>query len=1094
MVAELGKTFVRLFRDPRGVRRTDQAIRSVGFQPGCPTAQTGRLTCVVDLRVIHWAFLISATVATAIHSSSTQAQDTTGRLSFNRDIRPILSDNCMFCHGPDPATREADLRLDDEQAAHDYVLVPGEPDESELFRRITSKDINERMPPVDSGRSLSEQQIELLRRWIEQGGHYQQHWSFIAPVRPLPPMVPVQDRVSNEIDTFVLSRLATEDLEPSNPANKPTLLRRVSLDLTGLPPTLDELDEFLADESDQAYERVVDRLLASPRYGEHMARYWLDAARYADTNGFFVDSERSMWRWRDWVIKAFNSNMPFDQFTIEQLAGDLLTDATLEQRIASGFNRNHMITEETGAIDEEYRVEYVVDRVHTTTTTWLGLTAACARCHDHKFDPVSQKEFFSLFAFFNNVPENGVGNRPGNAKPLLNLPSDQLQCQLDSVKADLAELQREVTAVGPEFTLAQSAWEESILADPANLSDNQLLVRFQLDGTLANDGSLSSSAIAVGKIAYEAGMSGPAASFDGDGVLEFAEPIPFDSESAFSLGGWIKPAGSGPTCVLSKNDDVNKLRGFDLMIRKSKLVVNLIHEWNQNAISVTTTKSLDISQWQHVFVTYDGSSTAAGVKVYIDGQPQELQVEFDSLSGSIKTHQPLRIGRRSTSAPFVGLIDEVRLYARQLTNAQVDELFTSQLIHGIAQLPPEARSEYLKQKIQRQFLTTPESADFQSLYAERDRLNSRHAELNASLPDMMVMEDAEQPRETFVLIRGQYDQPGERVDAGVPASLPPFPADLPRDRLGFAKWLVDPANPLTSRVIVNRYWQQIFGVGLVNTTGDFGAQGEWPSHPDLLDWLAVEFRESGWDTKHILKLIVMSATYQQHSRITPEGLRRDPDNRLLARGPRFRMEAETVRDNALAISGLLENKLGGPSVKPYQPAGLWEAVSYDGNLSYQQGDGDDLYRRSLYTYWKRQSPPPALMAFDAPTRETCTVSRPRTNTPLQALVLMNDTTYVEAARVLAQRMLEQPAETAGERIEYGFRLATARKPNAQETSVFQEIYRLQLQRFKNNQQAALELLSAGESERDESLDASEHAAWTTVASVILNLDETVTKN
>ncbi|APZ94254.1 DUF1553 domain-containing protein [Fuerstiella marisgermanici] len=1022
------------------------------------------------------------------------ADDSDRVVSFNRDVRPILSDKCMFCHGPDEATREAGLRLDDEQQTHGRIVVPGKPGRSELIARITSADENEIMPPADSGRSLSKKQIGILRQWIKQGGTYEKHWSFIAPVRSELAQVKISHGTVNAIDAFVFSRLESEGLQPSKRANKHTLLRRVSLDLTGLPPTVEELDAFLADESELAYERVVDRLLSSPRYGEHMARYWLDAARYADTNGFFVDSERSMWPWRDWVINAFNSNMPFDQFTIDQLAGDLVPNSTLAQKIASGFNRNHMTTRETGAIDEEYRVEYVVDRVHTTATTWLGLTAACARCHDHKFDPISQKEFFQLFAFFNHVPENGVSRQSGNANPVLQLSSPELQQQLDAMKQKVSEIDARVAAIEPKLSATQSKWEQVSRTHPLTLPTQGLRAHFSLNGNTANDGSAASKARAVGNVEFEEGFLGQAAKFDGDAVLEFGEPLDLDCDSAFSFGGWIKPMTSGPACVLSKNDDVNSLRGFDVMVLKSKLAVHLIHEWNSNAIRVTTKNKLDSSKWQQIFVTYDGSSSAAGVKVYVDGVLQELQVVYDRLSGSIQTDQPLRIGRRSTSAAFVGLIDDVRLYEGELTAQQVRNLFTSQLIGGIVSIAPEERSAYEQKKLRKHFLATPEAAEFQEVYKQQSHLHDQYDELKASAPSMMVMQDAEQPRETFVLVRGQYDQPGEKVDAGVPSSLPPLPDAAPRNRLGLAQWLVDSKNPLTARVIVNRYWQQLFGTGLVKTTGDFGAQGEWPSHPELLDWLAVEFRESGWDTKHILKLIVMSATYQQDSRITKKGMERDPENRLLARGPRFRLDAEAVRDNALAISGLLRNRAGGPSVKPYQPAGLWEAVSYGGDLSYQPDNGEGLYRRSLYTYWKRQSPPPALLAFDAPTRETCTVNRPRTNTPLQALVLMNDVTYVEAARAMAQRIMELPSGNTADRIEFAFRLATARTPVAKETQVLQRIYEQQLKRFENNPQAALDLLSAGESQRDPSLDTAHHAAWTTVASMILNLNETITKN
>ena len=994
------------------------------------------------------------------------ADDTAGAVSFNRDVRPILSDKCLNCHGPDSATREAELRLDDEQGVRksrgDYhILVPGQPQQSELFRRIISSDEDEVMPPHDSGRTLSADEIELLRKWIEQGGKYQRHWSFISPVRAVAPDVTDHGRVINDIDAFVLSRLQRERLKPSVPADRPTLLRRVSLDLTGLPPTLTELEEFLNDSSEDAYERVVDRLLQSPQFGEQMTRHWLDAARYADTNGFFVDSGRAMWRWRDWVINAFNDNMPFDRFTIEQLAGDLIPNATLDQQIASGFNRNHMTTIESGAVDEEYRVEYVVDRLHTTATTWLGLTVGCARCHDHKFDPISQKEFFGLFAFFNNVPERGVGNREGNSVPLLQVPSKELQQQIALQKDRLAQAEATFKTIESDLDAVQLKWEQATVERLPMLSTDQLVAWFPLDGNATNFGSLRVEATPVGNVQYKPGMLGQAVALDGDAILEFREAVAFDRESSFSIGAWIKPSPKGPVCILSKNDDVNKLRGFDLMIRKGYASVHLIHEWNSNAIEVHTKVKLPNNRWQHLLATYDGSSSASGVKIYIDGNSQELQTRYDSLSGSIQTSQPLRIGRRSTSAAYNGLIDDVRIYGRELSAEQVKELFTTQLIQGIATIPREKRTTIQKTRLRSHFLTTAESADFQRPYREllQQRVQLRAAE--ESVPDVMVMRDTDKVRDTFVLIRGQYDQPGEQVSPDVPASLPPFPEDATRDRLGFAQWLMHPSNPLTARVAVNRLWQQLFGTGLVKTSGDFGSQGAWPSHPELLDWLAVEFQKNSWNTKHVLKRIVMSSTYRQSSRATKERLDRDPENRLLARGPRFRLDAESIRDNALAISGLLRNKIGGPSVKPYQPAGLWEAVSYGGDLTYEQDEGDSLYRRSLYTYWKRQSPPPALMAFDAPTRETCSVRRARTNTPLQALVLMNDTTYVEAARVLAQRMMKHRTDDPRQWIEFAFRLATARQPAASETDILLETFHIQRQRFRMNPSAAEQLVSLG---------------------------------
>ena len=1021
------------------------------------------------------------------------AADAGMEIDFRRDVRPILSDKCFQCHGPNSESREADLRLDDEHSAKEdrggyQVVTPGIPAASALVSRITTKDADERMPPVDSGKLLTPAEIDLLRSWIDQGARWSKHWSFVLPVRPSLPPVKLADRIINPIDAYVVARLEQENLEPAPPADKATLLRRVTLDLTGLPPTLEELDAFLADDSAKAYETVVDRLLESRRFGEHMARYWLDVARYADTNGFFQDSERSMWRWRDWVIGAFNDNMPFDQFTVEQLAGDLLPSPTVSQNIATGFNRNHMTTRETGVIDEEYRVEYVVDRLKTSATVWLGLTIGCARCHDHKYDPISQREFYQLFAFFNSVPEAGMKKSAGNAPPLLEVPDSEFEAQLDELQRDASEAESEFQQLESELEAARSDWESTALADPPDLPKQGLVSHFDMEQTSW-----------AGKPDLQSGLLGMAAHFDGDAVIESAAFPSFEHTDAFSFGAWVKPTADSPACVISKNDDVNSLRGFNLMIRKGKAVAHLIHKWNSNAIQVTTKSSISRGRWQHLMVTYDGSGKASGVKIYRNGRLESVDVRYDSLQGTIKTDQPLRIGRRSTSAPFVGWIDDVRIYDRKLSEDDVHRLATGQLVRALVSTPTEERTVNQQEMLREFYLAAHLSSKFQQAHAKATMLRKQVQELERSAPTTMVMQEMSEPRETFLLERGQYDQHGEKVVGGVPACLPPIGAEVPANRLGLARWLVDPAHPLTARVTVNRFWQRYFGTGIVKSVADFGSQGEWPSHPDLLDWLAIEFIESGWDVKHLQRLIVTSATYRQSSKVGQSGKPNlqqiDPENRLLARGPRHRLDAEVVRDGALAISGLLVERIGGASVKPYQPAGLWEAVTYDGELQYPQDHGEALYRRSMYTFWKRQSPPPSMLAFDAPTRETCTVRRPRTNTPLQALTLMNDTTYVEAARALAQRMMTEPTESdATTRIHFALRLAAARQPEPDEAEILLGIFEKQLAVYRHDKKAAEKLLCVGESRRDASLDPAEHAAWTTVASVILNMDETITKN
>ncbi|MDF1743926.1 MAG: DUF1553 domain-containing protein [Gimesia sp.] len=1052
-----------------------------------PCSYLNRVRCVIHCGLV-LAFSLICHLACAESSEKKPA----ARVEFNRDIRPILSEKCLHCHGPDPATREAELRLDDpddvRKARDGYQIINfKQPAESALLKRLLTTDADLKMPPADSGKEISAQEIALIQRWVEQGAEYQQHWSFIKPRRPDSPALKNKNWSQTPLDHFVKARLEREQLKPAPRASRATLCRRLSLDLTGLPPTLAELDHFLNDESPQAYEKLVDRLLSSPRYGEHRARYWLDAARYADTSGYFTDEEWYMWRWRDWVINAFNDNMPFDQFTVEQLAGDLLPKPTQSQLIATGFNRNHMTTRETGVIDEEYRVEYVVDRLDATSTVWMGLTVGCARCHDHKFDPISQKEFYQLFAFFNNSPEKGNTGTAGNAMPLLRVPTPDLLKQEKQLKEQVAVAETEHQQHEKELSLKQTEWEQRVLKDLTPPSTEQLQQHYPLD-QISQNARLK----AMGKPKSVAGFIGKGIKFDGSSLLEVDSPVSFGRKTPFSVAAWIKPASGGPVCILSKNNDRKQLRGFDLMLRKGKLSAHLIHKWNSNAIQVTTVASIKTGRWQHLLVTYDGSSKASGVRIYLDGEPQATSAPFNSLTGEITVEEPLRFGRRSTSAFYKGDLDDVRFYQRVLPEEEAKQLATYQFLNSVLAVPVAKRSSIQQQELRTFFLNTAAPEAFRASEQKRKSLKSKLARLQKNIPTTMVMQENKKPRDTFVLLRGVYNQHGEKVSADVPRALPALKKQSALNRLGLARWLTNAEHPLTARVYVNRLWQQLFGVGLVKTVGDFGSQGEWPSNPELLDWLAVEFQESGWDIKHLLKQIVLSATYQQSSRVTDALYERDPENRMLGRGPRFRLDAEMVRDNALKISGLLIEKQGGPSVKPYQPAGLWKAVSYDGDLAYEQSKGDALYRRSLYTYWKCQSPPPGLMAFDAPTRETCTVNRPRTNTPLQALVLMNDPTYVEAARILAERTLKQSVTQAA-RIDFAFRSATGRAPSQFEQKILATLLETQRSVFKNNPGAAQKLLNVGEKLVDKTISQQELAAWTIVTSTIFNMDETVTK-
>ncbi len=981
-------------------------------------------------------------------------------VEFNRDVRPILADRCFQCHGPDAKKRQADLRLDTEEGARadrdgTRAVVPGDPARSELLRRVTSDDPEERMPPAKTGRKLSEKETGLLRRWIEEGARWQKHWAFLPPRAPPVPEVRRKEWVRNPVDAFVLERLEREGLPPSPEAEKTTLLRRASLDLTGLPPTPEEADAFLADGSPGAFEKVVDRLLASPRYGERMARPWLDAARYADTNGYQTDGERVMWRWRDWVIEAFNANLTYDRFTVEQIAGDMLPGATLDQKIATGFNRNHRGNSEGGIIPEEYAVEYVVDRVDTTATVWLGLTLGCARCHDHKFDPIAQKEFYRLFAYFNNVPEKGRAIKFGNSVPVLLSPTRDQERERADLERRLAASQRRFAGLALEIAAAQEAWEK---------------------GAPAADG------MPAGELAAHLPLADPA--FDGKRAVDAGDKGAFGFFDKFSISAWVQ--GEGP--VLSRMADVEEGEGYALVLAAGRVQFNLVKRWLDDALRVETERLLAPGR-HHVLVTYDGSRVASGVRVYVAGREAKLKVTLDELNQSFATKEPLRIG--AGGGRFRGSIEEVRVYARALSAEEAAILATPEPIRTIAAVPPVRRSLGQALKVRAFFLENGAPEKIGRAHRELLALRKERERLIESLPTTMVMEEMAKPRPASLLLRGQYDKPGEKVEPGVPAVLSEA---QPATRLELARWLVAPSNPLTARVAVNRTWQMLFGSGLVRTTEDFGTQGDWPSHPDLLYCLAAEFMtpstRSPWDLKRLLKLVVTSATYRQSSRVTPALLQRDPDNRLLARGPRFRLPADMVRDQALAASGLLVEKLGGPSVRPYQPAGLLKELS--GAEDYRQDRGEGLYRRSLYTFWKRAVPPPAMTTFDAAGREACVVRESRTNTPLQALNLMNDVTYVEAARALAERVMARggPPE---ERIALAFRLVTARRPAPAELRVLADAHRHYLALYGKDPEAARKLLSVGERPRDPKLDPAELAALATVAGLILNLDETVTK-
>jgi hypothetical protein len=1062
-------------------------------------------------------------------------------VDFNREIRPILSDFCFTCHGPDEKSRQTTLRLDSKENVfaerNGYrIIVPGNSAESRLYQKISSKDDAFKMPPAWSGRNLTPKQVESVRQWIDQGAKWQSHWAFDPPKRPELPRVQNKAWPKNPIDNFTLARLETLGLKPSPEADKATLLRRVSLDLTGLPPTPAEVDAFIADKSADAYEKRVDQLLKSPHYGERMAIQWLDLARYSDTHGFHIDSLREMWPWRDWVINAFNRNMPFDQFTIEQLAGDLLPNATVEQKIASGFNRNHMINFEGGAIPDEYHVEYVVDRVSTTATTWLGLTMGCARCHDHKYDPIKQKEFYRFFAFFNTVPERGLDGYEGNAEPILSLPSPEQQKQLDELNKKIADI---LAAMPEKDVLAQrNEWQKTRLATLPEPTRDGLATHYAFDGDLSDDVSHQDAKLVRGEIVYDDGSTGKAAEFRGETEVNFGQTGDLDAANPFAIAEWVNLYEQRGQ-VLQKRDASEHWAGYELSfddvaftgkhMRNLRVILRLAASWPDNAIEVRTKNRLLMDDSHHFLVNYDGSGKAAGIKIFIDGKPWETEATKDALHGSIHTSAPLEIGNKSIGGAFRGQINDLRIYTRPLKDAEVEDLavhFPARVLltkiagtpaKEIGKLQPDkppkeadigelekAESKEQKQKrieneqqarLSEYFLKHDAPENYRQLYSQLVEVRKEREKLEKAITTTMVMTEQSKPRDTFVLGRGQYENRGEKVTPGVPAFLPPMSQDLPANRLGLAKWILDPSNPLTARVAVNQYWQQYFGVGIVKTAEDFGSQGEPPSHPELLDWLATEFVRTNWDVKAMQRLIVTSATYRQSSRAPKELIERDPENRLLARGPRFRLPAEIVRDNALAISGLLNDKVGGPSIYPYQPEGLWEEMAFGQGFSgqtYKQSTGPDLYRRGLYTVWKRTVPPSSLTIFDAPDREKCTARRGVTNTPLQALALLNDPTYVEAARALAQRALRTGGKSDRERVDFAFKLATARTPDQQERAVLLDSLQEFRTTYRQNQAQAGKLLTIGEMKTDPKLDSREVAAWTMLSSMILNLDETIT--
>ena len=1029
-------------------------------------------------------------------------------VDFGRDVLPILSDFCFHCHGPDEKARKAKLRFDDKDSPFDRgVIVPGKPADSEFVARITSTDADTVMPPPALKRKMTPQQITTLTKWVEQGAKWGKHWSFEPVAKPAVPEIRnPKFEIRNPIDNFVAARLIREGLVQSPPADKERLIRRVTFDLTGLPPTPAEIDAFLKDNSPDAYEKVVDRLLASPRHGERMAADWLDIARYADTHGYQMDRFRAMWPYRDWVIAAFNRNLPFNDFVTWQLAGDLLPNATKEQRLATAFNRLHMQNEEGGVVEEEFRVAYVVDRVNTFGTAFLGMTFECTRCHDHKYDPVTMKDFYSLFAFFQNIDESGqtVYFVPAMPVPTLLLSTDEQDKKLVELRAKIKAKEAEWAEVRAAARPAFGAWlkgDRGELPKPPGL-----VAEYGFDAFDKNQVANAADEKKPGKL-HEApklvpGKFGKAAELDGENGFTFPGVGHFHRADAFSLSIWVKPpAKHAPRTVAVHHSrapiDAGS-RGYELLLEDGKVAFGLHHMWPGNSLKVVSKAAVPADTWAHVVVTYDGSSRAGGMRVFVNGEPAESEVVRDKLTKDSTyggSEPDLAIGYRFRDNGFKGgAVDDFRVFNRAVTPLEAAHLAGKPDFADAWKAGDIALFDY--------FLATvhPPAAEWRKdLHALRDE-ERRFVE---PIAEVMVMQELPEPKPAFVLKRGAYDAHGDKVAADTPKIMPAFPKDAPRNRLGLARWLTDPEHPLLARVTVNRAWQTMFGRGLVETADNFGTQGARPTHPELLDWLAREFvnptrlaaTRSGardelrpWDHKRLLKLIAMSATYRQSSKTSPELLARDPQNELLARGPARRLTAEMMRDQALFAGGLLVEKQGGPGVKPYQPAGLWEEIAM-GRPRYDQGKGDDLYRRSLYTFWKRTVPPPGMMTLDAADRSTCAVKRQTTSTPLSALVLLNDVQYVEAARFVGERMLKEGGKTPAEQLTFGFRLVTGRVPTEKELAVLAQLLAEQKAIFEKDDDVAKKLLAVGEKKADATLPVADLAAAAAVANVLFNLDE-----
>lgn len=1045
-------------------------------------------------------------------------------VDYTYDIKPILSDRCYACHGPDGNKLKANLRLDIEEVAYQknpdsgqYAIVPGNPAESELVKRILSNDPEVIMPSPESHLSLTALEKAKLIKWIEEGAEYNPHWSLTKVERPKVPSVKNTEWAINEIDAFILHKMEQKGLQPSPEAEPTILLRRVYMDLTGLPPTTDEVKQFMADPSPLAYEKVVDRLLASPHYGEHMAVPWLDAARYADTHGYQDDMMRTAWPFRDWVIDAFNKNLTYDKFVTWQLAGDLVPAPNRETRVATAFNRMHPQSMEGGIISEEYRTEYVADRVGTFGTTFLGMTIECARCHDHKYDPISQKDYYSLFAFFNNINENGQIPYNGESSPSISLPTPEAENQLNFLRKNIQFEKKKLATPTTEQLQNFAGWLKNADKEPQKYTikpRKDLYGRFTFDeatgkefqnlaqpdhkGYAEGDDSLSNAAVRVGRF-------GKARYIYGENSVNFGENFAyFERNQPFTVSIWlnIHDAATDGSLIHKSNHITSGFRGWNVFRNQNGTIrLMLSHVWPDNSIELETIEKFPLNKWTHLAFSYDGLSKAAGVQLFIDGILAKVKIYNDNLTQSLlygknKTNitvNGLQIGRLNDRFTKNFEVDELRLYTRALTPLELRSLYSQRHEVVIAlKVPADRRTPQQQQGLLAYYLTNIDSTYRQSTAKCLQWIGEETEILNAQI-DVMVMKERKYPRKSYILNRGAYDAPTQEVTPDTPDQLFKIPAHYPKNRLGLAQWLVHENHPLFARVAVNRFWQQYFGQGLVLSSNDFGNQGSLPTHPALLDWLAAEFRQSDkagvWNVKALQKLIVMSATYRQSS-FSKENSEKDPDNTYYARGVSYRMSAEQIRDNALAASGLLTRRQGGPSVYPYQPKGIWEAISNYGKYRVQMGD--TLYRRSMYTVWKRTAPPPMMLNFDASERHFCVIKRQKTSTPLQALVVMNDPQFVEAARVLAQRMLHK-GTSPDEQISYAFMALTSRPPTSKELVILKELYQEEYQHFQRSPKLVSNIIQAGEYPIDHSVDAIALATCTVVASTVMNFDEFIIK-